>query len=155
MILFFLKINNTFVNYFLTSKQKIMKKLFAVLAVVAIMTSCKDKNKEETKPSVPTTSTPEITTPKEPTTATTGTAGVPKFSDPEVQKFANDYAAFIAEYKSGMKDPAKLMELSKTAKEWAAKGQSIPMKMAAHPEEAKAWAEWWLAMNKEMMPSMK
>lgn len=127
-----------------------MKKLFTVLALVGVMTSCKSKKKDEKKPDETTTTT---TTTTEGTT--TAMSGVPTFSDPEVQKFANDYAAFIAEYKAGMKDPAKLMELSKNMQDWSTRATSVGMKLANHPEEAKAWADWMMACTKDMMPSMK
>ncbi len=130
-----------------------MKKLFAIIALVGIMaSSCKDKKKDEAKPEGTETTTPTTeTTTTEPTTATV--AGVPTFSDPEVQKFANEYGAFMAEYKAGMKDPAKLMELSKGMQEWATKAQSIGMKLASNPAEAKAWADWSMALAKDIMPA--
>jgi hypothetical protein len=125
-----------------------MKKLFAVLALVGVMTSCKDKKKDEKKTDETTTTTTTTTD------ATTPISGVPTFSDPEVQKFANDYAAFIAEYKAGMKDPAKLAELSKGMGEWSTRSQEIGLKLASNPEEAMAWAQWVLANTKELMPDM-
>ncbi|MCY7310112.1 MAG: hypothetical protein LH619_04975 [Chitinophagaceae bacterium] len=127
-----------------------MKKIFAVLALVGVMTSCKSKKKEEVKPAETTT-----TTPTEGTTTTTAATGVPTFSDPEVQKFANDYDAFMAEYRVGMKDPAKLAELSKSMTDWSTRAQSIGMKLASTPDEAKKWADWALALSQQMMETMK
>ena len=135
-----------------------MKKLFAVLAVAGIMASCNNDKKDEKKPDNGTTTTttndPSTTTTTTTTTtnATTAMAGVPTFSDPEVQQFANDYAAFIAEYKAGMKDPAKLMELSKNMQTWGTRAASIGMKLAQKPEEAKAWSDFMMACSKELMP---
>jgi hypothetical protein len=129
-----------------------MKKLFAVLALVGVMTSCKSKKKDEKKPEETTTTTTTTTTTE--TTAPT-TAGVPTFSDPEVQKFANEYGAFMAQYKEGMKDPAKLADLAKGMQEWSTKAQSIGMKLASTPDEAKKWADWALALSKELMPATK
>jgi hypothetical protein len=131
-----------------------MKKLLLVLTIAGVITACKSKKTDEKKPEETTTTAPTTTTTTEPT-ATTTISGVPTFSDPEVQKFANDYAAFITEYKAGMKDPAKLAVLAKNMKEWSSKGQSISMKLATKPEEARAWAEWWLACSKDLMPAMK
>ena len=130
-----------------------MKKLFAVLAIVGVMTSCKSKKKEEVKPADNTTTTTTTTTTTDNTTATV--SGVPTFSDPEVQKFANDYAAFVQQYKAGMSDPTKLAELSKTMTDWSTRASSIGLKLAQHPEEAKAWSDWMVACSKEMMPTMK
>ncbi len=134
-----------------------MKKLFAVLALVGVMTSCKDKKKDEKKTEETTITTPTdaTTTPTDATTTATATAGVPTFSDPEVQKFANEYGAFIAEYKAGMKDPAKLAELGKKMTDWSTKAQSIGMKLASTPDEAKKWADWALELSKSLMPETK
>lgn len=135
-----------------------MKKLFAILAIAGVMVACNNKKKDEKKPEGDSTATTTTTTPTttEPTTTTTTTpSGVPTFSDPEVQKFANDYAAFIAEYKAGMKDPAKLMELSKNMQDWSTRATSVGLKLASKPDEAMAWANWITALSKEIMPEMK
>jgi PBP1b-binding outer membrane lipoprotein LpoB len=131
-----------------------MKKLFAVLALAGMMASCGNKKKdEEKKPEGDTTTTTTTTPPVEtPTETTTAPAGVPTFSDPDVQKFANDYAAFMTEYKAGMSDPAKLAELSNKMQEWSKKSTEIGMKLATKPDEAKAWADWVMALSKDMMP---
>lgn len=130
-----------------------MKKVFAVLALAGVMASCNNKKKDEPKPEGDTTTTTTTTT-EDPTTTTTTTTttGVPTFSDPEVQKFANDYAAFIAEYKAGMSDPAKLADLSAKMQDWSKRSTDIGMKLAAKPEEAQAWANWVMEITKDMMP---
>ncbi len=135
-----------------------MKKVFAIIALVAVMTSCKDKKKDEKKMDETTTTTPTTTTtttttttPADPTT--TATSGVPTFSDPEVQQFANDYAAFMANYKAGMKDPAKMQDLTKDMQKWTEKSQKIGMKLSQTPDEAKKWADWVMVVSKDMMPS--
>lgn len=132
-----------------------MKKLFAVIALVGVMTSCKDKKKDDKKVEETTTSTPTTTEPTTTPTSTTTTAssGVPTFSDPEVQQFANDYAAFMANYKAGMKDPAKLQDLTKDMQKWTEKSQKIGMKLSQTPDEAKKWADWVMVVSKDMMPS--
>ena len=107
------------------------------------------KKKPEGDTTTTTTTTPPVETPTETTTAP---AGVPTFSDPDVQKFANDYAAFMTEYKAGMSDPAKLAELSNKMQEWSKKSTEIGMKLATKPDEAKAWADWVMALSKDMMP---
>lgn len=128
-----------------------MKKLFAVLALVGVMTSCKSKKNAEKKPDETTTTTPTSTT----TEATTPSAGVPTFSDPEVQTFVNDYTAFMKSYKEGMMDPAKAQALSKSAAEWGTKMQSIAMKLASNPDDMQKWSAWAEMISKEMMPIAK
>jgi hypothetical protein len=136
-----------------------MKKLFSLVAIVALMASCNNKKEEKKTDEVKTDTTGTTTTTTDDKmsdgTTTTATTGVPTFSDPEVQKFANDYAAFITAYKAGMNDPAKLQELSTKMTEWSTKGQSIGMKLANSPEEAKKWSDWWMAISKELMPANK
>lgn len=130
-----------------------MKKLLFVVAVAGIMASCKDKKDEKATDATTTTTTTEPTTtePTTTTTTTTATTGVPTFSDPEVQQFANDYAAFIANYKTGMNDPAKMQDLTKDMQKWTEKSQKIGMKLAQTPDEAKKWADWVMVISKDMM----
>lgn len=132
-----------------------MKKLFAVFALAGVMVSCNNKKSDEKKPEgeTTTTTTTTDTPPADNTTATV--SGVPTFSDPDVQKFANDYAAFVQSYKAGMSDPAKLADLAKSAQDWSTRSTEIAMKLAAKPEEAKAFSEWLMTCAKEMMPATK
>lgn len=123
-----------------------MKKVFLTLAVAGLvtLTSC---DKKETDPAVETTT--ETTTETDaqteaPVTETKATASVevPKFSNAEVQKFADDYAAFSAEMIAAANagDQAKLSELQTKAVEWAQKANEFSQKMT--PEDAKLWADW-------------
>lgn len=134
-----------------------MKKLFAILAIAGVMVACNNKKKDEKKPegdtTVTTTTTPTNTT--EPTNTTTTSTDTPTFSDPTVQKFVDDYTAFIMQYKEGMKDPAKMAELSKSLQEWSTKGTEVGMKLATNPEDLQKWTAWWQAISKEFMPQMK
>ncbi len=133
-----------------------MKKLLSLIALVGIMASCNNKKEEKTDVKTDTTATtPTDNTTPTTTDNTTPTSGVPTFSDPEVQKFANDYAAFVAAYKAGMNDPSKMAELSKNMQEWTTKSQNVAMKLANSPEEAKKWSDWVMELSKEMMPTNK
>ena len=133
-----------------------MKKIFALLAVAGIMASCGGKKKSDKpadgKDTAATTTTTEVAPT---TTSTSASDGVPTFSDPDVQKFANEYNAFMQEYKAGMKDPAKLVELGKSMTDWSKKAQDIGMKLASKPDEAKAWADWAKKLSQELMPATK
>lgn len=143
-----------------------MKKLFAVLALVGVMTSCKDKKKDEKKPEETTTTTPtttDATTPTETAPTTSGTE-VPKFADADVQKYVDDYTAFatglIDAYKS--KDMTKIASLSTKASEWASKSSSMVTKLAANPEDATKFTNYMTKIStdlaeaaKAMMPATK
>jgi hypothetical protein len=78
---------------------------------------------------------------------------MPKFSDPEVQKVASDYAAFIREYKAAAGNPGKLAELGKNMQDWSTRAQAIGMKIASNPQEAQKWTQWWMAVSKDLYPS--
>ncbi len=130
-----------------------MKKFLFVVAIAGIMISCKDK-KDEKKAEEPTTIAPTEPTTTEPTTTAPVTSDV-KFSDPEVQKFADEYTAFVRAYKTGVVDPAKAQELSKTAQEWTTRMQPMVMKLATNPEELKKWQEWAMSLSKELVPATK
>ena len=130
-----------------------MKKFLAILAVAGLMISCNNKKSEEkTSNSDTTVKTTENTGGAQnntTTTTTTNNAGVPSFSDPDVQKFANDYAAFLEEYKKGLKDPAKMADLTKSMQEWSTRSQEIGVKLASNPDEAKKWADWVMVISQE------
>jgi len=67
---------------------------------------------------------------------------VPKFSNEETQKFAEEYAAFQKEAieAAKAKDAAKVAELTQKAQEWAKSAQEKVLKMS--PEDQKVWGEW-------------
>ena len=69
-------------------------------------------------------------------------ADVPKFSNEETQKFAEEYAAYYKEVleASKAKDAAKVAELGQKGQDLAKSAQEKMTKMSA--EDAKVWAEW-------------
>jgi hypothetical protein len=127
-----------------------MKKIFVIMALAGIMVSCGGKKKDAATPDKPTTNEPSKMDP-----ANNGAmAGVPTFSDPEVQKFVNEYSAWIKDYKTGMADPTKAAEMAKTAQEWSGKMTGIAMKIATNPGELQKWTDWAKWISNEMMPAM-
>lgn len=136
-----------------------MKKLFAVLALVAVMTSCKDKKKDEKKTDE-TTVTNSDTTAKEDNTTTTPTtdntatanAEIPKFADPEVQKFVNEYSALVLDYKANMMDPVKAQKWAQTSQEWSTKMTRVGMKIGNSPQELQKWSDWTKWLTVQMTP---
>lgn len=123
-----------------------MKKVFLALTVIGLvtLTSCDDKKKAEETTVENTEVAPETepTVETEVETTATATVEVPKFSNADVQKFADEYGAFYSEMIAASKagDQAKLTELQNKAVEWAQKSQEWATKMT--PEDAKLWAEW-------------
>ena len=132
-----------------------MKKIFAVLALVGVMTSCKDKKKEEVKVE-PTTTTPTTTEPTttttEPTTTTPTTGGVPSFKDADVQAYAQAYADYVDAYKKAAesKDMAKFSELGKMGQDLGAKTTAMTQKLQSNPEEAKKLSDFLMAKAAEI-----
>ncbi len=132
-----------------------MKRFFAILGLAGLMISCNNKKTEVKTTGKDTTVTTTETKTDDKTATVTNTNGVPNFTDPEVQKFANDYYAFMNEYKGALRDPSKAMEMTKTMQEWAGKATEISMKLAANPEEAKKWADWATVISQEFANAAK
>jgi hypothetical protein len=136
-----------------------MKKLFAVLALVGVMTSCKDKKKDEKKPDETTTTTTTTTGPATTTTTetTTAAAGVPTFADAEVQKYVNDYTDFVnsvvAAYKS--KDLVKAGELAGKMSDWSSRSMSVAQKLGTSPEEAKKFSDYVTKLSADLTAAMQ
>src|SRR5688572_14136528 len=139
-----------------------MKKLLSLIALVGIMASCNNKKEEKTDVKTDTTATvPADNTNTTPADNTTPTGDVPTFSDPEVQKYVNDYSAFVAAYVEAYKskDMTKVQELSTKATEWTSKTQNIAMKLANNPEEATKFSNYMTKLSQDwsnaMMPANK
>ncbi len=135
-----------------------MKKLLLVFALTGLLTACnnkkEDKQPEEktngTTTTEPATNNTDATDPAP--TSVNAASGVPNFSDPEVQKFANDYAAFIDEYKKVLADPAspRSAEFAMKWSDWASRSMSVGMKLAANPAESKKWTDWVESVNSKI-----
>ncbi|MDF2932266.1 MAG: hypothetical protein K0R36_1597 [Chryseobacterium sp.] len=67
---------------------------------------------------------------------------VPKFSNPEVQQFASEYATMVSEMSAASKagDVAKSQELTAKSQEWTAQHASWSSKMT--PEDSKLWTDF-------------
>jgi hypothetical protein len=142
-----------------------MKKFFAMLAIAGILVSCGGKKKAD-KPAEgdTTTTTTNTTTPTNSGDNTTPVnMGTPAFGDAEVQKYVDDYTAFVNGYLDAVKgkDMTKIQELSMKASEWTNRSMEISKKLAASPDDAKKFTDFMSAMSqkwtdaaKELMPKM-
>ena len=127
-----------------------MKKLVFALGAVAMlsMVSCGKKETPAEKPATETadSTAQEAAQPAAEEKAAEGVAGalseVPKFSNEETQKFAEEYAAYYKEVLEAAKakDAAKSAELAQKAQDLAKSAQEKMTKMT--PEDAKLWADW-------------
>ena len=127
-----------------------MKKLVFTLGAVAMlsMVSCGKKETPAEKPATEEAAKEGEATeqPAAEEKAAEGVAGalseVPKFSNEEVQKFAEEYAAYYKEVleASKAKDAAKVAELGQKGQDLAKSAQEKMTKMSA--EDAKVWGEW-------------
>ena len=128
-----------------------MKKLVFALGAVAMlsMVSCGKKETPAEKPATeaaPDSTAQEAAQPAAEEKAAEGVAGalseVPKFSNEETQKFAEEYAAYYKEVLEAAKakDAAKSAELAQKAQDLAKSAQEKMTKMT--PEDAKVWGEW-------------
>ena len=127
-----------------------MRKLVFALGAVAMlsMVSCGKKETPAEKPATEETAKEGEATeqPAAEEKAAEGVAGalseVPKFSNEEVQKFAEEYAAYYKEVleASKAKDATKIAELGQKGQDLAKSAQEKMTKMT--PEDAKVWGEW-------------
>ena len=129
-----------------------MKKLVFALGAVAMlsMVSCGKKETPAEKPATEEaaadSTAQEAAQPAAEEKAAEGVAGalseVPKFSNEETQKFAEEYAAYYKEVLEAAKakDAAKSAELAQKAQDLAKSAQEKMTKMT--PEDAKVWGEW-------------
>ena len=127
-----------------------MRKLVFALGAVAMlsMVSCGKKETPAEKPATEETAKEGEATeqPAAEEKAAEGVAGalseVPKFSNEETQKFAEEYAAYYKEVLEAAKakDAAKSAELAQKAQDLAKSAQEKMTKMSA--EDAKVWGEW-------------
>ena len=127
-----------------------MRKLVFALGAVAMlsMVSCGKKETPAEKPATEETAKEGEATeqPAAEEKAAEGVAGalseVPKFSNEETQKFAEEYAAYYKEVleASKAKDAAKIAELGQKGQDLAKSAQEKMTKMSA--EDAKVWGEW-------------
>ena len=128
-----------------------MRKLVLALGAVAMlsMVSCGKKETPAEKPATEAaadSTAQESAQPAAEEKAAEGVAGalseVPKFSNEETQKFAEEYAAYYKEVLEAAKakDAAKSAELAQKAQDLAKSAQEKMTKMT--PEDAKVWGEW-------------
>ena len=128
-----------------------MRKLVFALGAVAMlsMVSCGKKETPAEKPAAEAaadSTAQEAAQPAAEEKAAEGVAGalseVPKFSNEETQKFAEEYAAYYKEVLEAAKakDAAKSAELAQKAQDLAKSAQEKMTKMT--PEDAKVWGEW-------------
>lgn len=118
------------------------------MAIVAVsFTACKEEKKVES-----TTGTEEVSKSAEaPASTANASSDLPKFSTPEVQKFAEEYSAFINESTAAAKsgDAKKIQELTVKSQEWITKSQAVMAKMT--PEDAKLWSDYYAKLSQQMM----
>ena len=136
-----------------------MKKLVFALGAVAMlsMVSCGKKETPAEKPATEAaadSTAQETSEPAAEEKAAEGVAGalseVPKFSNEETQKFAEEYAAYYKEVLEAAKakDAAKSAELAQKAQDLAKSAQEKMTKMT--PEDAKVWGEWAQKISTEV-----
>lgn len=65
---------------------------------------------------------------------------IPQFSDPEVQKFAEEYSAYFNELMQAGDDTEKLHELLGEGVEWSKRVSQLTQKMSE--EDLDKWSRW-------------
>lgn len=132
-----------------------MKKLFLAITVIGLVTvtSCK-KEEEKMNDAIQDTTEQVAETTVENVEAANDVdaaiASIPQFSSPEVQKFAEEYAAFAKEAATAAQsgDTSKIQELQAKTVEWTRKIGEINQKLSA--DEAQKFNEWVGEINKSV-----
>ncbi len=81
---------------------------------------------------------------------------VPAFSDPEVQKYVEEYNAYVNEYLAAAesKDMTKLTVLGEKSQEWKTKGETIIQKLSSDPNELKKYNDYMLKLYQQMQKTV-
>lgn len=144
-----------------------MKKFLAMLAIAGIMVSCGGKKKDEKPADKPAAETPATNSGDNnaaSNSSTPATSDKPAFADAEVQKYVDDYTAFVNSYIDAIKskDMTKASGLAMKAADWATRSADVAKKLATSPEEAKKFGDYmtklgtdWANAAKELVPAMK
>lgn len=123
-----------------------MKKVFLAFTVLGLvtLTSCKKEERVEnvTENAAEETAQEAAETAETMDNTDAAVMNIPQFSNPEVQKFAESYAAYYKEMEAAAlaRDEAKIDELQKQSVEWAQKAKDYTQKMTA--EEMQTWNDW-------------
>lgn len=132
-----------------------MKKIILTIAAVGLITAtaCKKEEVKTTDNAVienGTTEMPPVVNNE--TAANVGGVEVPKFSNPDVQQFANEYAEYVNESMAAAKsgDAAKVQELTAKSQEWSAKQSALGSKMT--PEDAKLFSDFSMKLVQAQQP---
>jgi 2-phospho-L-lactate guanylyltransferase (CobY/MobA/RfbA family) len=124
-----------------------MKKFFLAIAAVGIVSlaSCKSEEKKVEDATKDVTEQAVETGMDNAETATdiaVASSDMPTFSNPEVQKFAEEYQAYYNQLMEAANsgDATKLQELTAQGIEWSKKASEWTQKMTA--EDSQKWIDW-------------
>jgi len=128
-----------------------MKRILLTVVLIASLVACDKKTEANATNENDTTTSGNVelnapATPEE----TSASTEIPKFSSPEIQKVADDYAKFVNEYAEAYKsgDTSKIQNLVSMQAEWATKLQSSMKNMT--PEDLKAWTDYMQKLSQKM-----
>lgn len=123
------------------------KTIFILGAFIALsLTSCKKEEAKTTEPTATAGSTEAVAKEED----VVASSDLPKFSNPEITKFAEEYNTYVKDMIAASKaqDATKIQELSAKAQEWATKAQTAMAKMT--PEDQKLWTEYYTKLSQDM-----
>ncbi|QQR96909.1 MAG: hypothetical protein IPK18_08265 [Sphingobacteriales bacterium] len=125
-----------------------MKKLFILFAAATLFVgvqACKS-----TPEATEEVATEEVVTEEIPAETTQASAGVPTFSNADVQAYVNSYEEYINLYKEAVdkKDMTKMQELATKGQELATKGQEAMSKLTG--DDVKKFTDYTTAKANEI-----
>lgn len=131
-----------------------MKKLVlsALFASALLVVSCQKKEPvvEESVTTEETVTTDPVTETTTTETTTETTLEVPKFASSDMQKYAEQYTAYVQDVAQAAKEgnTTKVAELQGKATEWATNAQKAAANLTA--EDAKLWADYSAKLTEQL-----
>ncbi len=138
-------------------KNSVVIILFSIKLFYLTSCSCDDNKKsEKTSPPI----TPNSQTQQEQNIVTIKTdtisIDVPTFNDPEVQKYVEDYTAYMKEYLAAVKskDITNIAQLGMESQKWKTKGEAITQRLSYDPDELKKYNDYMVKLYEKMKEIM-
>lgn len=123
-----------------------MRKLLLILMMIgalALAVGCGSQDEKKSSDNKPTA----------PTTTTAPDSGIPKFKDPEVQKFADDYTALIKEMQDAK--PENMPKLMDKSMEIQKNSQSMAQKLGTDQVELKKFTDYMQTLAAQLQAAQQ
>lgn len=131
-----------------------MKKLLLTVVIAASLVACNSTSTKKDGSADSTKTENKAQEPEKDAAAPASSSDVPKFSNAEIQKLAEEYATFMKEYIAAYqaKDNAKIAELGTKFQEYGTSTATTLSTMSAG--DAKLWTDYFTKVTEDMTKAM-